>query len=152
VALGLANLLNSSPAAFLTVKIAGGLYLLYLGTIGILHRNDVIETTGDGAAQQRCGESLRSGLFSCLLNPKVGLFFLAVAPQFLPTDAISVRPIMTLGLIDAVVAFTWLGGVAIGAARAVQWLRRPKVSRTTATVSSIALGVLGILTITTVFF
>jgi threonine/homoserine/homoserine lactone efflux protein len=144
VALGLADLLSSSPTAFLVVKVAGGLYLLYLGVSGFLQRDRVVDTGGGGPVRLRWGPSFRSGVLSCLLNPKVGLFFLAVVPQFLPAEAINTGTIMLLGLVDAVVAFAWLAALALGAAKAVGWLRRPKVSRGLAGLSSAALCALGI--------
>lgn len=150
VALGLADLLSSSPTAFLVVKIVGGLYLLYLGVVGFLQRDQVADTGGGDPVQWRWGPSFRAGVLSCLLNPKVGLFFLAVVPQFLPAEAINVGTIMLLGLIDAVVAFVWLAALALGAAKAVLWLRRPRVSRTMAGLSSAALCALGVGTIVAV--
>jgi threonine/homoserine/homoserine lactone efflux protein len=150
VALGLADLLNSSPTAFLVVKVVGGLYLLYLGVVGFLQRDQVVDTGGDGPVRSGWVPSFRSGVLSCLLNPKVGLFFLAVVPQFLPADAINAGTVMLLGLVDAVVAFGWLTALAVGAAKAVLWLRRPKVSRTMAGLSSAALCVLGVGTIAAV--
>ncbi len=151
VALGLSAFLETSASAFLAVKIAGGLYLLYLGIIGFVHRNDV---GGDGpilgTVPPRIGSALRSGLFSCVLNPKVGLFFLAVVPQFLPLSAVSFGTTMTLGLVDGVVAFVWLMLVAVAAVRAVLWLRRPKVTRTLHRISSAVLALLGIGTLATI--
>ncbi|MEV1118762.1 LysE family transporter [Actinosynnema sp. NPDC049800] len=115
--------------------------------MGFLQRDQVVDPGDGGPVRWRWGPSFRSGVLSCLLNPKVGLFFLAVVPQFLPAEAINVGTIMLLGLIDAVVA---LAAPAVGAARAVLWLRRPKVSRTMAGLSSAALCALGVGTIVAV--
>jgi threonine/homoserine/homoserine lactone efflux protein len=149
VALGLADLLASSPTVFLVVKVVGGAYLLHLGLTGFMHRGDAVQETGE-ADSKRVGRALWSGLLSCLLNPKVGLFFLAVVPQFLPAGSITLSAIMVLGAVDAVVAFAYLVAVAVLAANAVTWLRSPKVSRRLAGASSIVLGALGIATFATV--
>jgi threonine/homoserine/homoserine lactone efflux protein len=148
VALGLSAFLQSSASAFLIVKIAGGIYLLYLGLMGFRSRS----LTGpvDGATAPKAASALRAGLYSCVLNPKVGLFFLAVVPQFLPAEEVGFDTIMVLGLIDGVVAVAWLVVVAVGAARAVLWLRRPKVTRTLDRVSSAMLALLGIGTLATI--
>ncbi|MFR9749885.1 LysE family translocator [Nocardia sp. 004] len=151
VALGLAALLQNSASAFLLVKVAGGLYLLYLGIAGFLRRgrgNADSADSGAGVTGAAGLPSIRSalwsGLFSCALNPKVGLFFLAVVPQFLPAHAIGIGPTMVLGAIDGVVAVFWLTLVAVGSATAVGWLRRPKVSRRLEEISSGILVALGI--------
>ncbi|GAA2987153.1 LysE family translocator [Actinokineospora diospyrosa] len=148
VALGLSAFLQNSASAFVTVKVAGGLYLLYLGLVGFRSR----QPTGPVAesAAPKVGPALRSGLFSCALNPKVGLFFLAVVPQFLPAHAVGFHMIMLLGVIDGVVAVIWLVVVAVGAARAVLWLRKPRVTRTLDLTSSLMLAVLGAITLLTV--
>lgn len=118
--------------------------------VGFLQRDQVADPGDGGPVRWRWGPSFRSGVLSCLLNPKVGLFFLAVVPHFLPAEAINVGTIMLLGLIDAVVAFAWLAVPAVDAARAVRWLRRPRVSRTMAGLSSAALCALGVGTIVAV--
>jgi threonine/homoserine/homoserine lactone efflux protein len=148
VALGLAAVLASSAWAFTAVKIAGGLYLLYLGVSGFVHRGAAARSAGPPV---RTGAALRSGLFSCLLNPKVGLFFLAVAPQFLPAGNVHVGTVMVLGLIDGVIAVAWLVAMAFAAARVVSWLRRPAVTRTLDGVSSAVLALLGIGTLVTIW-
>ncbi|MFC3891134.1 LysE family translocator [Lentzea rhizosphaerae] len=150
VALGLSAFLQTSASAFFVVKVAGGLYLLYLGLIGFRQSQALVSADPDlGGVPPKTGPALRAGLFSCVLNPKVGLFFLAVVPQFLPADAVGFGTIMTLGLIDGVVAFGWLVLVTVAASKAVLWLRRPKVTRLLDRTSSAILALLGIGTLAT---
>ena len=84
VAVGLASLLEQSATAYRMVKIAGGIYLIYLGVRALLRRQR--ETASDlsepSARRQAPLAAFGSGLLSCSLNPKVGLFFLAIVPQF----------------------------------------------------------------------
>lgn len=147
VGLGLSAFLAASASTFLGVKIIGGLYLLYLGLVG-LRRCDVVVGMGtadsNGAASAAVVVAFRAGLFSCVLNPKVGLFFLAVVPQFLPAEVIGFGTIMVLGTIDSLVAFAWLVLVAVAAARTVSWLWKPRVARRLGWASSGILAVLGI--------
>ncbi|MDI6410444.1 LysE family translocator [Streptomyces albus] len=147
VALGVSALLHDAGMAFLLVKVAGGLYLLCLGLQGLRRTSDTTPDAHSEAPGVRAG--LRAGLVSCLLNPKVGLFFLAVVPQFLTADAAGFGSVMALGAIDAVVAVIWLAAVAVGAARAMAWLKRPRVARALEVVSSSFLALVGVGTLAT---
>ncbi|MGK5555766.1 LysE family translocator [Actinomadura kijaniata] len=147
VAFGLSAFLQRSAGTFTALKIAGGLYLLYLGVTGLRYRarrHGPDEGPPRGPVAAGAGPALRSGLLSCLLNPKVGLFFLAVVPQFLPAGDVTAFSVMVLGAIDAVVAFAWLALVAVAAARASAWLRRPGVTQGLHWLSSALLALLGL--------
>ena len=71
--------------------------------------------------------SLRAGLLSNLLNPKVGLFFLAVMPQFIPHHAPVTSYTLAFAATDAVIAGTWLAAVAWISGKARTLLSRPGV-------------------------
>ena len=75
---GLSALLASSAQLFAVVKVLGGLYLLWLGIAAILRARRPAED----APPRRGGSPFRDGLLSMTLNPKVGIFFVAVVPQF----------------------------------------------------------------------
>lgn len=148
VAFGLAALLEQSAEAYRIVKIVGGLYLIYLGVSAfIASRKTAAHGTEAEPPRARIHSSLLAGMVSTMLNPKVGLFFLAVAPQFIPADGSSVGSTMLLGAIDALVALVYLAIVSIVAARAVVWLRRPRVTKVLERTSAAILAVLGIGTI-----
>jgi threonine/homoserine/homoserine lactone efflux protein len=83
-------------------------------------------------------------VLSCLLNPKVGLFFLAIVPQFLPATGSVVGSAMILGAIDSVVSMLYLGSLAFAAAKAVAWLNRPRVARALERISAAILTLLGL--------
>ena len=148
VAFGLAALLEQSAEAYRVVKIIGGLYLIYLGVSAFLASRRAGTAGAEPAVPRaRIHSSLLAGMISTMLNPKVGLFFLAVAPQFIPADNASIGNTMLLGAIDAVVALAYLAIVSVIAARAVVWLRRPRVAKVLERVSATILAVLGIGTI-----
>jgi len=84
---------------------------------------------------------------SCALNPKVGLFFLAIVPQFVPPRAPLFSTVLMLGVIDTAVAFAWLIVIASLAARAVTWLRRPRVTTLLNRVSAAILTPFGVATV-----
>ena len=100
-AFGLSALLATSAHAFTVVKVAGAVYLGYLGI------RMLVERAGpDGAAAEFAHESdwavFRSGLLTNVLNPKVALFFMAFLPQFVAPAAGS-----------RVLTFLFLGGVFV---------------------------------------
>ena len=149
VAVGLASLLEQSATAYRIVKIAGGLYLIYLGLRVLLRRRQEATSnfTQPTIGKQAPAAASGSGLMSCALNPKVGLFFLAIVPQFVPPHASLFATVLTLGMIDTAVAFAWLLVIASLAARAVTWLRRPRVTTLLNRVSAAILTTFGVATV-----
>jgi threonine/homoserine/homoserine lactone efflux protein len=60
-----------------------------------------------------------------LLNPKTGLFYVAVLPQVIPHDVPVLRSTLLFAGVDALVAASLFTGVACAAAALIRWLRRP---------------------------
>lgn len=89
---GLAALLGASAAAFTAVKWAGAAYLAWLA-VGLLRGAARPAADADTAAAPAPAEApgaaalFRQGLLGNVLNPKVGLFFLALLPQFIDAEA-----------------------------------------------------------------
>jgi threonine/homoserine/homoserine lactone efflux protein len=73
--------------------------------------------------------ALRIGVVTNLLNPKVGVFYLSVMPQFLPTGANPLAGSLALGGIHIVEGLVWLSLVVLAVNRARGWLTRPTVKR-----------------------
>jgi threonine/homoserine/homoserine lactone efflux protein len=148
VGLGLAAILEQSAEVFRWIKIAGGLYLLYLGVTSFLKARKAAKAGIAGEGHQPLVYSLRAGfgagLLSTLLNPKVGLFYLAVVPQFIPQGGNTLVMAMVLGLTLATIGFLYLATIAFVAYRAMKWLRKPKVNTLIERISSAILAVLGV--------
>jgi threonine/homoserine/homoserine lactone efflux protein len=129
-ALGLSALLATSPYAFMAVKFAGAAYLVYIGARALLSRSKVLPGEEAGASADGRWAAFRSGVVTNLLNPKVGLFFLALMPQFI--DAASshkVAAFMALGLTFVTLGVVWCVVLAIAAASLRGWfLRRPSMA------------------------
>ncbi|MCX7126340.1 LysE family translocator [Aeromonas sp.] len=87
-ALGLSALLSASAELFTVIKLAGALYLVYLG---ISQFRQPAANSAAGAAVTlpalSYGRIYRQGVLTNVLNPKVALFFLAFVPQFIAPDA-----------------------------------------------------------------
>ncbi len=147
VGIGLAALLQQSAEAYRVVKIIGGLYLIYLGVSAFVHsrRSQTAPREDDGpGVSGRLRSSFFAGLVSCLLNPKVGLFFLAVVPQFLPSGEASFGLTMMLGVVDFGISMTYLGILSFVATKAVLWLKRPTVTKALERTSAAILTALGV--------
>ena len=149
VAFGLAKVLEESAVAFRAVKVAGGLYLLWLGVSTLVrHRRGGVVGEDDDAESVRPGvtprAALRAGFVSTSLNPKVGLFVIAVFPQFLGTGGVTFTGTMLLGVVMATVAVVYLSGLSFVARKAVDVLHRPKVRDGLERASAGVLTVLGV--------
>jgi len=149
VGVGLAAILEQSAELFRWVKIAGGLYLLYLGVSSFIKSRKAAKSAaaGEGANEplpySRLS-ALGAGALSTLLNPKVGLFYLAVVPQFIPHGGDTMGTSLILGVVVAVIAFAYLSMIAVVAFKAMRWLKRPKVSTVVERVSSGVIAGLGV--------
>jgi threonine/homoserine/homoserine lactone efflux protein len=140
---GLSALLASSAQLFGVVKLLGGLYLLWLGIAAIrrARRPGGSEPPpGHGGAG---GSPFRDGLLSMSLNPKVGVYFVAVVPQFVqPGPGASLRVALLLLVYGALCLVFWTGFV-IGLHHARELVRRPRVRAWTERVTGAALIGLG---------
>jgi threonine/homoserine/homoserine lactone efflux protein len=85
---GAAALLTASKAAYDVLRLAGAAYLLYLG-ISMLRRSFRRATALAPAqpASRGLGGAWLRGFGVNILNPKVGVFYVALIPQFIPPHA-----------------------------------------------------------------
>ena len=83
---GLSVLFHAVPTLYLLVKLAGALYLVWLGIS--MFRTSGTASAGVPAAEMKTG---RRAFFESItvevLNPKTALFFLAFLPQFVDASA-----------------------------------------------------------------
>ena len=108
-ALGVSTILASSAAAFTALKLIGAAYLIYLG-ITTLRDRDTGEAgvRGVGVRGLTPIRAWLQGLVSALLNPKLGVFFLTLLPQFIgPDDPLAVRALQLAVVFDGV-GVVWL--------------------------------------------
>jgi threonine/homoserine/homoserine lactone efflux protein len=87
-AVGVGVLLERSSTAFTILKLAGAAYLGYLGLRSLFSRaRDDTPAQVPGSSRLGDKSAWSQGLFSNLLNPKTGAFFVTVMPQFtIPGD------------------------------------------------------------------
>ncbi|MEX0281412.1 MAG: LysE family translocator, partial [Arenibacterium sp.] len=104
--LGLAVLFEAVPTLYMTVKLAGAAYLIWLGLRMIFiheavhNASDAVVTTG--AAGKTAWRAFRESILVEVLNPKTAIFYIAFLPQF--TDPTAALPIwVQLAILGTVV-------------------------------------------------
>ena len=135
--LGVAALLEASAEAFTAVRIAGAVYLCYLGTRALLEAargtaDRDAHDASEAATVSDAGRPYRHGLFTNLLNPKIGLFYTTLVPQLVvPGDPIVLVSTL-VGIAHATIGLAWLVSLATVVDQAGDLLRRPRVRRSLA--------------------
>jgi threonine/homoserine/homoserine lactone efflux protein len=129
-AFGVSALLAASPTAFTALKIAGGVYLLWLAFDAIRHGSSLNVKSEKPAAPNVFGNFLL-GLTVNLTNPKVVLFFITFLPQFVDANDPHARAkLLFLGLYFIVINMPGAFAIILGAEHLVGWLKsRPQVLR-----------------------
>ena len=91
---GAGALMRASHAAFLSLKIAGGLYLVYMGVRSIhatRNRSVAVEDLGEAMAAKSGRARFSLAFMVTVTNPKLILFFVAFVPQFISPAGSFVR-------------------------------------------------------------
>ena len=130
---GLAAVLAASSRAFLTLKIVGAAYLVYLGALALYRAcrpatEAPVESTV-GRRRPALGAAFRQGLISNLSNPKIAVFFTTLLPQFTPSRDASFLGLLLLGLVFATLTLAWLTAYAFAVARAGDFFARTRIRR-----------------------
>ncbi|MHA1524423.1 MAG: LysE family translocator [Alphaproteobacteria bacterium] len=117
---GFAPIMHAMSAWFDWFKLAGALYLIWLG-ITRLRAPSTIEP--DTAARFQARGFFRQGFLVGMSNPKLLLFFAVFFPQFMDPAGSITRQLVILAVTFLVVAAILDGGYALAAGRAGRWLR-----------------------------
>lgn len=141
-AAGVSALLVASRVGYDGLRLAGAAYLAYLGVrlLWAAARGD-----GAGALTAEDGDpvglwrSWLRGFATNLLNPKVGAFYVAVLPQFIPLHVFHLGFGVLLALVHDVEGMIWFTALILGAARLRPWLGTRRVRRAIDAVTGLAL-------------
>jgi threonine/homoserine/homoserine lactone efflux protein len=129
---GVTALLLASEPAFAVVRLAGAMFLIYLGAQALMTaiRGHPPRTSDAGHRMRlpRLG-ALRQGLISNLGNPKMAVFFTSLLPQFVPAGPAAFATMLALGLVFCCMTFAWLSVYAFALGRAGDMLARPVIRR-----------------------
>ena len=144
---GITALLLASEPAFLAVKLAGAIYLVFLGgqmLVRAARRSrvpvDIVRQT-DGLSPAK---AYRQGVVSNLGNPKMAVFFTSLLPQFAPESGPRFATFMALGLCFCAMTAAWLTAYAFAVARARTVFERPRIRRVVDGLTGAVLVALGL--------
>ena len=116
---GVVALLSASEPVFRAVKLAGAVYLCYLGASSLLAavrgRPITHDVRRDTPLPART--AFRQGLVSNLGNPKIAVFFASLLPQFVPQGAPPFLAFLSLGFLFCLLGLIWLTLYAVAVDR-----------------------------------
>jgi threonine/homoserine/homoserine lactone efflux protein len=133
-AVGASALLTASRVAYDALRLAGALYLLWMG-FGLLRasfRRQPDMTASSQAPATTTGSLPRSwarGLTTNLLNPKIGVFYVAMLPQFIPPGAPHLLMGIALATVHDIEGMAWFTALILGTHLTGRWLRSTRAHR-----------------------
>jgi threonine/homoserine/homoserine lactone efflux protein len=128
---GLTALLVASRFAYDVLRYAGAVYLLWLGASALwkARRGAAFGTAPSDPVTP--WQALRNGFTTNILNPKIGVFYLSLLPQFLPTSPDATSWAVLLVGVHVGIGQVWQLVVVWLAGRAAVVLARPRVRQWT---------------------
>jgi len=125
VAFGVGAVMERSAQVITVVKLAGAVYLAFLGAQAIRHRRSMAEALAARVAPVRPLRAIRDGFVVGVANPKTIVFFVVALPEF-TTTAPGHLPVpaqmLILGALFPVIALVLDSAWAAIAGTARQWL------------------------------
>jgi threonine/homoserine/homoserine lactone efflux protein len=146
-ALGMAAILRSSAAVYDTLRLIGALYLIWIGARALWDSRQPRSQDAQAAAARRVvgrRGGFRQGMISNLANPKVGIFFTSLLPQFVSPHGSALLQMLMLGSTFIVFNLAWLSGYAIAAVRLSDVLSRTRVKAAIDRVTGVVLVGVGL--------
>jgi threonine/homoserine/homoserine lactone efflux protein len=140
-ALGLSALLRASHAGYVALKIAGAVYLIWLGIQSLRQR---AASEPMPARRRLLGRGFVAGLTTNLLNPKVGVFFVTFLPGFVPAGYSVTGLSLLFGAIYVAETALYFAALLLVAGRVTRWLSDARIRRRLNTVTGVVLIGLGV--------
>jgi threonine/homoserine/homoserine lactone efflux protein len=133
-AVGVSALLTASTVAFTVVRIAGAVYMLWLGSRlvarGVKGADEDAAAAHGPHAARGLVRSWSRGLSTNLLNPKIGAFYVAVLPQFIPPHASHLAVGLLLAFVHDLEGLAWFTAIILGTHTVRALLARHRARRT----------------------
>ena len=145
-ALGVAAMLAASATAFAVLKLLGAAYLVYLGLLTLWESRKAAPplASPDPCVTPGGMAHFRQGLLSNLTNPKVGIFYTTLLPQFIMPGSPVAAWTTLLAALHLSVSVLWLACFSMMVAGARQFLARQSVRLALQWVTGFALDGLGL--------
>ena len=145
-ALGISALLVASHIAYTAVKWAGAAYLIYLGIKMLWESRKITHETVQAKIADKTSnrKAFNRALLINLTNPKTGVFYIAILPQFLPEEFPALFGGLLLATIHNALTLLWFTMMIYGASFAKETLQNPKVQKIIERASGVALIGFGI--------
>lgn len=142
---GLSAAFSLVPGLYLTVKLAGAAYLLWLAWNAVRPGGAAVFAPVD-LPPDRPRKLFAMGLITCLLNPKIAVMYLSLLPQFVdPARGHVARQSFLLGSTQIAVAVCVNGLIALSAGTVADFLgRRPAWLRAQRHLMGTVLGALAL--------
>jgi threonine/homoserine/homoserine lactone efflux protein len=144
-AAGISALVTASAVAYDVLRYAGAAYLGWLGARLLWRAWRPGPAVDAGSARPGSAwRSARTGLVTNLLNPKVGAFYLALLPQFLPAGTDPLLAGSLLAAVHGVLSMAWFALLTVLAGTLGRWLRGARARRGIDGVTGAALLAFGV--------
>lgn len=142
--LGISAILQTSEAAYNVLRIFGVCYMGYMG-VGFIRSSFKSKTEIElGELSQNFLKSFAKGLFSNLLNPKAGVFYISVLPQFIASGQSKLVMGLLLTSIHALITIVYFTLVITFVSKAKKFVSNQKVKSSLEFFSGIAVIGFGI--------
>ncbi len=143
-AVGVSALLAASQLAYRALALAGAAYMVWLGA-SLLWKSRKGGVPGESSAvsfpaaeRDSLSRGWLTGAGTNLLNPKVGVFYIATIPQFIPAGASPLLMGVVLAGVHCILTMVWFALLIFGTGYASKWLQGPRsvriIDRVTGTV------------------
>ncbi|MDZ7676762.1 MAG: LysE family translocator [Acidimicrobiales bacterium] len=146
-ALGVSALLAASQTAHTALRVVGAAYMVVLGIrllVGAVRGRDRALEDAPPPTPTTPWSGFRTGLFTNLANPKVGAFYVALLPQFIPEDGSALLGGLVLGMVHNLETAVWFALVILGASSVRHRLTHPSSTRWIETITGSVLVLFGV--------
>jgi threonine/homoserine/homoserine lactone efflux protein len=127
-AVGLSALLRASGELLFVLKLVGAAYLAYLGVRTLLEsRRRPADLLAEAPPPAPAHAIFRQGFLSAISNPKLGVFFVTFLPQFVAPGQELLPRLLELGLIFAVIGWSWMNVYGLFITRVREIITAPRV-------------------------